>query len=426
MCVIIHRLPNIVIEPAKIEAACTVNADGFGLAIADRGKIELIRELDPKGNNPERVLKLLEEAKDLPILLHLRFKTVGTVNLENCHPFTVTTNDDDGLDMVMCHNGTMQQFNITGTDFSDSYMFNEMIVKPLIERSLLSPDVDPKDVLDDEFVQLILEEFVPSHSIVSLMDGNGKTLHIHEKQGFEHEGWWSSNNYSFNVQHRTKSVTTFPGNNYNHTPGYASSMGGGTSTAGWPSWEDIDAFEDADQGLAGEADANLINTGSSTTPESAVYRPTLPVHTPATYEDTDQQRSDSRKEEFTKITHTMSQLKGSPCPSNSMLRLATSDRPSFISITKLDSLKQVCRLEREDIAELVHYYPEASIVLIQDLLKELYLKPHVEMTRRMDDAAEMRENEKRKNQLPVVQDLTLRVLNELKQEDPAKVVETVH
>lgn len=394
MCVIIHRLPNILIEPEKIEAACIVNADGFGLAVADRGRIELIKELNPQGNDPERVLKLLEETKALPILLHLRYKTVGDVNEANCHPFTVATHADDGVDLVMCHNGTMQQFNITGNNFSDSYMFNEMILKPMVERSLCSPDVDPDTLLDDEFIQLVLNEFVPSSSIVSLMDGNGKTLHVHEKQGFEHEGWWSSNNYSFNVQHRAKSVPTFPKNtNY------------GTGMGGWPDvWDDD--YTDQESSSPGSAEYEAMQNGnfellSGATGSGSVAN-ALPVHVPATNADTDAERAVSRKEEFAKISDTLKSISTQPCPSNSMLRLATSDRPTFVSICKLNNLKEVCRLEREDISELVYCYPEAATVLVQDLLRELYLKPHKAMTDAMDDAATFRQNEKNKNRQDIV------------------------
>ncbi|SHH47644.1 class II glutamine amidotransferase [Bradyrhizobium erythrophlei] len=408
MCVIIHRLPNIIIPSDKIESACIVNADGFGLAVADRGKIELIKELNPKGNDPERVLKLLEETKDLPILLHLRYKTVGAVNEANCHPFVVTTDADDGIDIVMCHNGTMNQFNITGNDFSDSYMFNEMLLKPLLERSLCSPDVDPEAVLDDELLQLVLNEFVPSSSIVSLLDGNGKSLHIHETSGFEHEGWWSSNNYSFNTQHRVKSVTTFP----NSTTTYYGSGAMG-------SWEDAwdDANADQEPEAAGSADYEAMQNGNYSSVSGAKGHSgitnALPTNIPTTYDDSDTNRNAGRAEEFTKIRDTITEIRGSPCPSNSMLRLATSDRPNFATICRLNNLKEVCRLEREDITELVFFYPEATIVLIQDLLRELYIKPHLKVTKAMDDAAEFRDQEKKKGTALVVLPSVDKVLAEL-------------
>jgi hypothetical protein len=374
MCVIIHRLPGIVVPSNKIESACTVNADGFGLAISDRGKIELIKELNPKGNDPERILKLLEDAKDLPVLLHLRFKTVGEINDANCHPFIVTTDDEDGMDIVMAHNGTMSNFNITGNDFSDSYMFNEMICRPMFERALISPDVDPEAVLDDELIQLVLNEFIPSSSIVSFMDGFGKTLHIHEANGFEHEGWWSSNNYSFNQNHRVKSVTTFQGHNSGRS--YYDNYSNGMASSGWPAWDD--------QESPGAEDANIINGTCSTamSGRDTVPNPSLPVNTPTTYDDTDEERNAGRKAEAAKITATLKRP-NSTCPSNSMLRLATADRATFASITGTD-LRHVCRLESEDISELVHFYPEMTVVLIKDLLKELWLRPHVEMVKKMD------------------------------------------
>lgn len=368
MCVIIHRPGKVIIPPEKIESACIVNADGFGLAVVDRGKIELIRELDPKGNNPERVLKLLEETKDLDILLHLRFITVGTKSLDNCHPFVVTTHEADGIDMVMAHNGTMSAFNINGNDFSDSYMFNEMIVRPMMERSLCSPDVTPADLLDDEFIQLVLEEFVPSHSVVSFIDGNGKSLHIHEKNGYEHDGWWSSNNYSFERTHRTKGNSATHFQNGQYKPSYSAEY----ATSGWPEWD----FED-ERALAnhdGSLDAHLCDTSNPDPRQDAGAKVSLPQNTPTTYDDTDAQKNTARKEEFAKIADTFKRAKGkAACPSNSLLRLATQSRGNFCKVAGITDLQQVCVLEREDISELVHFYPESATLLIQDLLREMYL-----------------------------------------------------
>jgi hypothetical protein len=363
MCVIIHRTANAIIPPEKIESACIVNADGFGLAIVDRGKIELVKEFNPKGNDPERVLKLLEEAKDLDLLLHLRFTTVGAKNIDNCHPFIVTKHEEDGIDIVMAHNGTISSFNIVGNDFSDSYMFNEMIIRPLIERSLLSSDVEPETILQDDFVQLVLEEFVPSSSVVSFLDSNGKSLHIHENNGFEHEGWWSSNNYSFERTHRTKgsSVTSFQGSR----PYYSAPYRDQYTSEGWPGWDEEEKEN------PGALDAHLCDN-TNPDPRTNV---SLPYNSPTTPDDTEAQKVTARKEEYAKIAYTFKRAKDnkSPCPSNSLIKLATAPRTSFCKMAGIDKLEEVCIFEREDISELVHSYPETTILLIQDLLRELYI-----------------------------------------------------
>src|SRR5438045_8963039 len=99
MCVIIVRQPGVTLPFDKLQTACKVNAHGWGLAVVDRGRIELSHQLTAEGNNPDGVARALEDASDQLALLHLRFVTAGDKSLENCHPFRVLRHSLHGLDV---------------------------------------------------------------------------------------------------------------------------------------------------------------------------------------------------------------------------------------------------------------------------------------------------------------------------------------
>lgn len=198
MCVIILRQPNVDIDFEKIKSACIVNPDGWGMVVNDRGKQVVSRHYNPKGNDPEDVARALEEAKNLPVYLHLRYSTAGKKNVDNCHPFLTTMKGDDGISIAFMHNGTVGKFSTT--DMCDSYNFNEKIIRPLLKRIMAFSS--PEEALADPLLPLILKEYAGSTSVFTLVDQNDKTLVINEDRGKQFDGWWASNSYSFDRTHR--------------------------------------------------------------------------------------------------------------------------------------------------------------------------------------------------------------------------------
>lgn len=200
MCVIINRDPNVEIEYGMIESACKVNPHGFGLMFAEDGKLNIIKEFKDEGNDPERIARLLEDHKDYTISLHLRYQTVGERSLLNCHPFVTCIKGEDDFDLAFMHNGTLSDFKRSDTKMADSYHFNEEIVRPLALR--VAAFDTPETVLWDPFLQEVLKKYSGVGSVFSLMDGEGNVLVINEDRGKKFEGWWASNDYSFNRYHR--------------------------------------------------------------------------------------------------------------------------------------------------------------------------------------------------------------------------------
>jgi hypothetical protein len=322
MCVIIVRDPGIEIPFAKIESACHVNSDGFGIVIADRGKQEIIKEFNPQGNDPARVARLLEQAKDNPLALHLRFATAGEKSSMNCHPFSTLTQADHGLDVQFMHNGTLSAFTDSKSVMSDSYHFNEKVVRPLLIRS--AAFLGTELCLTDPFVFEVLDKYRGASKFV-LFDDKGKSLIIGEADGKQFEGWWASNDYSFDRTHREPWEPTH----------YKSSYWRGSS------------------GPYGPSSSKAVT----------VYPPAGSKSSPK--EESENYEAEALSAVFAALKHDGANYVEVEPPQ---------ERESFVSHCGLDSLEEVCRLEPDDIAEMVENYPEMTKTLIMDLLYELYLR----------------------------------------------------
>jgi len=348
MCVIIQRPATIELPEDKIWSACKVNSDGYGISIIDRGKIETIKEFDPKGNDSKLVMKRLEDAKDHTVYLHLRYRTGGKMDQTNCHPFEVLSKDTNGLDLQFMHNGTLGKFN-THKDFSDTYMFNEKILKPLITK--LKPYYDlqeDKNLLSDATLFNILEEYAGYGSIFTLFDSNGNSMIINYKKGVEHKDeatgltWWSSNEYSFNERHRKPAE-----DDNNRYKDYWQGRYGGADY-GYGSAYDNDEGEDGTSPFE-----------SSTEKDAACSL--VPKEAEAESEDSNNVKS--------LVEGSLVQAKHF----NPTI-IPPAQRDTFVNLAGISSLSQLTCLEYDDIRDIVVNYEEAAIVLVMDLIYELYLK----------------------------------------------------
>lgn len=174
-------------------AAAHRNSDGYGVAVHDGGKVEIIQGLtkDPEAA-AQKVNEVLQQAKDKLAFVHFRYRTVGDICLENLHPIPILTKARDGIDLTFMHNGTVSGFR--DDKKSDSVIFAEQILGPLARRSAKFLGED--EVTSDPLLADVLKKYAESVSKFVLLDGNGNSLVINRKQGEEQEYGWSSNTYS--------------------------------------------------------------------------------------------------------------------------------------------------------------------------------------------------------------------------------------
>jgi len=100
MCVVIIKDNKKVIDSATLLASSVINPDGLGILWLDSYEIEKVPSKEYE--------KLLTKR---PFIAHFRYATVGKVNLNNCHPFSITDKS------VLFQNGTVQGLgNLVKTD----------------------------------------------------------------------------------------------------------------------------------------------------------------------------------------------------------------------------------------------------------------------------------------------------------------------
>lgn len=323
MCVIIYRKPGISIPHEKLESACKVNADGMGLLAFDRGKLELRKHFEPKGNDPDTLARFFEDTKDLHVYAHLRFRTKGATDKDNVHPFGVLKTKKHGMDLQFMHNGTLSDY---GTDsICDSKDFTKKLLTPLCEKLLKA--VGPEEVTLDPTLLAILEKYAGRGSVFLLADSLGNHQIVNYTVGKEFDGWWASNEYSFNRFHRT-------------------SYTGGA-------WE-WDAKQQDYTRRPVQPKTNTVSLAAVPTGTGAAKPPfddEIPFNTEATND-----KAEVAKKPTTTPT----------VPTN------TKARERFIDVAGITGLADVCGLSYAQIQDLVDEYPEEAAMLIRDLIKELW------------------------------------------------------
>lgn len=149
MCVISILEPGQILPKDWVTNAVYNNPHGFGLILKDpkRNKMEVIKKCPEKGTDPEEILDLLEDNLEMKRYLHLRWRTDGPVDVDNAHPFT--SYYSDRRQVYFMHNGTLHSYKpraggwvteggvrteIIAEDASDTKLFNERVLQPLLLR----------------------------------------------------------------------------------------------------------------------------------------------------------------------------------------------------------------------------------------------------------------------------------------------------
>lgn len=397
MCVIIVRNPGIEIDPEKLTSACIVNADGYGISVVDRGKIETFKNYRKDGNDPKEVIKIFEDAKDQQVFAHLRFSTKGIKNLDNCHPFTILKDGD--FEAHFMHNGTIYEFG--DADRSDSREFAEEILAPTAEAFF---KVHGSEWLDHPAFRRISEKYRPGGSVFTYYDSTGQ--HFSQGTGVQYEGWWASNAYSFNRSHRTPSsntTTTHSNSWYNYynrenrekDKEFEKSVHWrigdyfNGARKEWGKWEghvwlpnhmlnDLDPRANATAPFkSNNSEVKTEDKGKhlAVVPNTPAKRESTTSSTNATT-DIENRLIDKLHEDCAAIGQAIHMAKSANLePAN---LTPPEKRITFCEFAEIGNLEDVTMLDEEQLYEMVDRWPLASTMLLMDLIFELYSKKQTE------------------------------------------------
>lgn len=176
MCIAILNTKGTTLKKEVLRNCWENNGDGAGiLYINNDKKLSVFKEMTSFDNFYNNYSEIKSKYGKRNIVLHFRISTHGRVNETNCHPFLV----DDSIGFV--HNGMIYDVP-TSTEFSDTYMFNQTILKNLKEGFEYN-----------ETMLEMIDAFIGSGSKLVFLNDNNDYFIVNEKAGHWHLGCWFSN-----------------------------------------------------------------------------------------------------------------------------------------------------------------------------------------------------------------------------------------
>lgn len=176
MCLIIHKPRGVEIPADLLEAAVSLNRDGWGLmGFAPDGGLLVERHANVV---LEDILATEKRYREAEYVLHLRKRTRGAADVDNAHPFKITNG------IYMMHNGTIK-LDTRVAGMSDSWHFVSEILRPLAQRR-------PGVLLDNAFHRLLEIALRPENKLALLDYPERRIILINQQYGAELDGLWLS------------------------------------------------------------------------------------------------------------------------------------------------------------------------------------------------------------------------------------------
>lgn len=178
MCIAILNTKGVTLKRELLNNCWKNNGDGAGMLYAKDGQMQVFKEMKSFDNFYNEYLRVRKEVSKQNIVLHFRISTHGKVNETNCHPFLVSNQ------LGFVHNGMIYDVP-TSPDYSDTYMFNEEVLKNLKE------DFEYNETMLD-----MLESFIGMGSKLVFLNSDDDFAIVNEKAGhWNMECWFSNNSY---------------------------------------------------------------------------------------------------------------------------------------------------------------------------------------------------------------------------------------
>jgi len=200
MCILIHHPVGSVLTDAHFEDFYDRNPDGFGAIVNNAHGVNVIKHV----GTLEEVQQLYRDhVMGFDAVIHMRWRTHGDVNLDNCHPYEVVPG------MWMSHNGILSTGNAADQTRSDTWHYIQNYLRPLL--------LENPELIHIPAFQAYVGSHIGYNNKFGFMTEDGRSVIINRSAGIEHEGVWFSNTYAW-TPHKFGYRTAYQ---YGSSPNYA-------------------------------------------------------------------------------------------------------------------------------------------------------------------------------------------------------------
>jgi len=197
MCLLVQQTSETNFSDEFLTDVYSKNKDGLGIMYAEAGHV-IVKKLLPV-SAADFIEFYLQYADGRDCIWHARMQTHGDIDLENCHPYFVTSR------IWMSHNGILSSGNDSDKTKSDTWHFIRHIIQPVLAY-------EPDRILDPSY-QAFLGSLIGNGNKFGFMTGNGDAVIINRQSGIEYNHAWLSNTYAWSP-HRFGVKTAAAGGYY--------------------------------------------------------------------------------------------------------------------------------------------------------------------------------------------------------------------
>lgn len=180
MCLIILKTPDGNVTKDILKQAFINNPNGVGIAYTNYNNIIVEKNLHRMNEFEKFYIHYQEfekraKALNSNLLIHFRYATQGKINTDMCHPFEVYKG------LVFAHNGIIFGNEYKNNLYSDTYLYNEKVLKKL-----------PKEFYLNKGIIKLIKKDVGDYNKLVFLDVDNRYTIINEDIGQWLNGCWYS------------------------------------------------------------------------------------------------------------------------------------------------------------------------------------------------------------------------------------------
>jgi len=190
MCIIIHNPNGKPLNKNLLRVAYDNNPHGVGVMWQENNNVYTIKSIC----NFNDIWELTKHLYGFCYTMHFRWRTVGPIKEQQCHPHVVLNKERHGMDMHMMHNGTIVNLKVSN-GLSDTQVFAQRLTTSYEYKF--------------QNIRTFLNHM---HGIIPAVGTFNRFVFMNESQveiinesaGTWRDGIWYSNVYSFEPGYREK------------------------------------------------------------------------------------------------------------------------------------------------------------------------------------------------------------------------------